>query len=398
MHGSRMVKIGGRARRDLASILSSLGRFREALDLRRADAQAKPGDLRVLDRLIGAAMEAAELRLAAEHAARYAELRGGTRFFPVRRADDPEISASACVPRILTAAKLAHDIEQFQYLQRRGVLAGELEPIVSQYETVLERVKAEGRDARVPMDEDARDRIGHVYKRIVHARATPRVGRALSPEWSATQAEDDYLARRPNAVVIDRFLTDEAIESLRHFCLESTIWSTNRYGQGRLGTFFRDGFNCPLLIQIAEELRDALPRVIGARHPLRQLWAFKYASVQPKLGAHADFAAVNVNFWITPDEANLRPGSGGLILYDVAAPPHWDFETYNTKGERIQELLATRNARPTQIPYRYNRAVIFDSDLFHATEALAFEPSYENRRINVTLLFGDRRDDPGRPP
>jgi hypothetical protein len=32
-------------------------------------------------------------------------------------------------------------------------------------------------------------------------------------------------------------------------------------------------FSCPLLAQIAEELRDALPRIIGARHPLTQLCA-----------------------------------------------------------------------------------------------------------------------------
>ncbi len=44
------------------------------------------------------------------------------------------------------------------------------------------------------------------------------------------------------------------------------------------------------------------------------------------------------------------------------------------------------------IPYRYNRAIIFDSDLFHTTPALRFRSGYENRRINVTLLYGDRHD------
>jgi hypothetical protein len=216
------------------------------------------------------------------------------------------------------------------------------------------------------------------------------VERALSREWDAAVAEDDYLARQPNAVVIDRFVTDEAIESLRLFCLESTVWSTNRYDHGRLGSFFRDGFNSPLLIQIAEELRASFPRVIGARHPVTQLWGYKYASVQPSLSPHADFAAVNVNFWITPDEANLAPGSGGLDLYDVEAPRDWDFATYNRNAGKIRALLEARNARARQIPYRFNRAVIFDSDLFHATPALTFRSGYENRRINVTALFGDR--------
>ena len=49
-------------------------------------------------------------------------------------------------------------------------------------------------------------------------------------------------------------LSSEALESLRLFCLESTVWTGNRYAHGRLGAFFQDGFNCPLLLQIAEEL------------------------------------------------------------------------------------------------------------------------------------------------
>ena len=120
------------------------------------------------------------------------------------------------------------------------------------------------------------------------------------------------------------------------------------------------------------------------------MWAYKYATTQPPLSPHADFAAVNVNFWITPDEANLDPGAGGLVVYDVDAPADWNFAMYNRNGAKIRELLAARKARPTVIPYRCNRAVIFDSDLFHATPALAFRSGYENRRINVTVLFGDR--------
>jgi hypothetical protein len=146
------------------------------------------------------------------------------------------------------------------------------------------------------------------------------------------------------------------------------------------------------LIQIAEELRAAFPRIIGARHRMTQLWGYKYASTQPRLPPHADFAAVNVNFWVTPDEANLDPRGGGLIVYDVDAPRDWDFQTYNRNPRKIRELLAERKARSLTIPYRFNRAVVFDSDLFHTTPALRFRDEYENRRVNVTVLFGERKD------
>jgi len=37
----------------------------------------------------------------------------------------------------------------------------------------------------------------------------------------------------------------------------------------------------------------------------------------------------------------------------------------------------------TLVPYKQNRAVIFDSRLLHATD-----PGFRNRRINLTYLFG----------
>jgi hypothetical protein len=42
------------------------------------------------------------------------------------------------------------------------------------------------------------------------------------------------------------------------------------------------------------------------------------------------------------------------------------------------------------VPHRENRVVIFNSTLFHETDRVEFREGYENRRINVTLLFGKR--------
>lgn len=95
---------------------------------------------------------------------------------------------------------------------------------------------------------------------------------------------------------------------------------------------------------------------------------------------------MNVNFWITPDEANLDPERGGLVIWDVAAPLDWDFAKYNDNEGAIRSFLAQSNARSITIPHRANRAVIFDSDLFHETDLIAFRDGYINRRLNITLL------------
>lgn len=228
-------------------------------------------------------------------------------------------------------------------------------------------------------------------------KATPFLiadgGRLDGPAVNVPRSEiaDSWRTSHPQLVVVDEFLTPQALKKLRRFCLESTIWQKS-YEGGYLGAFPEHGFASPLLAQIAEEMRLAYPSII-ADHPLLHFWAFKYDSELHGIRKHADFAAVNVNFWITPDEANLDPAHGGLIVWDAAAPLDWDFARYNAAEKDMEAFLESRNARPVTIPYRCNRAVIFDSDLFHETDTFHFEKGYENRRINVTLLFGRR--DPG---
>jgi hypothetical protein len=381
-------------RRERAALLLRQGRRQEATAL-CAQELADAEGYEWLQDLVTSSLGAGDLRFAGDCAAVLAALRWGSRWYPREpRGSLPALPVRP-VPRQLTIPKLQHDVEQLLYLMDRGVLGEEFAAVVREYQLVIDSLEPLGVHARVPLDGEARRAIGHVYNRIVHLRDTPRVPRALSGRWDPAAVERDYLGRPPGVVVVDEFLCPEALEELRLFCLESTVWSANRYAHGRLGAFFRDGFGCPLLLQIAEELRAALPRVIGARYPLRQLWGFKNGAHLPADSTqHADFAAVNVNFWITPDSANLEPGAGGLVIYDVDAPLSWDFDMYNRRRDDvIKPYLLSQDARAISVPYRQNRAVIFNSDLFHATAGLRFRPGYENRRINVTMLYGDREDD-----
>ncbi|HEX3754117.1 MAG TPA: tetratricopeptide repeat protein [Rhizomicrobium sp.] len=203
---------------------------------------------------------------------------------------------------------------------------------------------------------------------------------AVAARWRTTN---------PCSVVIDNFLTVEALEGLRRFCWDNAIWRTV-YSDGYLGAFPEQGFACPLLAQIADELRRAHPAIFHG-YPLLYLWAFKYDSRLAGTAVHADEAAINVNFWITPDEANLDPGSGGLVIWDTKPPPDWDFARYNGEAGPIRDFLTRSGAKSITVPYRSNRAVIFDSDLFHQTDTIRFKAGYRNRRINVTLLYGRHR-------
>ena len=127
------------------------------------------------------------------------------------------------------------------------------------------------------------------------------------------------------------------------------------------------------------------------QHRLGKFWAFKYDSTLGKgINVHADFAIHNLNFWITPDEYNNNKNSGGLKVYDAPAPENWTFQQYNKKTNEIHKFLNDNNANCTNIPYKCNRAVLFNSAYFHETDKINFKDGYESRRINITYLFGNR--------
>ena len=223
-----------------------------------------------------------------------------------------------------------------------------------------------------------------------HLEAVPRqLGSAIHIADRAG-IEARWQFARPQVVVLDDFLAPQALDSLRRFCMGSSIWGKN-HSEGYLGAMPETGFAPPLLAQIVEELRAGYPAIFGDL-PLLHHWAFKYDSSLNGIKVHADFAAVNVNFWITPDDANCDPDNGGLVIWDVAAPLNWDFESYNSDDGRIRDYLKAQGAKAITVPYRANRAVIFDSDLFHESDTIRFREGYENRRINVTLLYGRRAD------
>jgi tetratricopeptide (TPR) repeat protein len=386
------------ARRSLANLLVQQGRLLETLPLWHQEVLACPDSYNLLRKLISEAMKARDLTLAGDYSILLAQLKWGGRCGQ-RNPGDSSPDPPAHEPQIaVTIPKLLHDIEQFQYLQRRGVLGDEFNSIIKKYSQAVELVKQRGPNARVPLEGEIRELIGDTYCRILHVRHTPRLEKVFSGSWDAKTVEDCFLTSDIGVVVIDDFLSRDALESLQRFCLESTVWSGNRYALGRLGAFLQDGFTCPLLLQIAEELRTVIPRVIGDRYPLRQLWGFKTPHELPADSTnHADFAAVNVNFWITPDTANLDPNCGGLVVYNVDAPLSWDFHTYNGRPDIIKPFLRSKQSSTVNIPYRENRAILFNSDLFHATAQVRFKPGYENRRVNITMLYGEREFDVHHP-
>jgi tetratricopeptide (TPR) repeat protein len=270
----------------------------------------------------------------------------------MRRAEIVRGHDDAAVGGVAPPHKTKHDREQRAYLIQHGVIEpGASDPVFH---------LGDGRRLPGPA--------------VNPANATPE----LFAKWRTTW---------PQMVVIEDFLSPAALQRLRAYCAESTIWR-RIYEAGYIGATPPEGFACPLLAQIAGEIAEVYGEIL-APHAFRYLGAFKYDSEHSTgTNTHADFSAVNVNFYIAPDEANLDPGSGGMVIWDVEAASEAEMRRLNSDEAGLRGHLQRSGAKPVHVPHRANRAVIFKSSLFHRTDACRFREGYLNKRINVSLLYG----------
>jgi len=284
---------------------------------------------------------------------------------------------------------------------RLGYLLSERGAIGEGFEHFMTRariVSAGPRDnSRAPLHKVRHDEEQRAYLSSIGVPADEsfHVGdgaRIAGPVINPAHTEEAILAQwrqaSPQCVILDDFLTPEALEKLRGYCLDSTVWH-RIYEAGYIGAIPADGFACPLLAQLAEEILARWPRIVGP-HRFKYLGAFKYDSELSRgTNTHADLAAVNVNFYITPDEANLDPESGGLAVWNATIDTEPLMRQLNGSEQAMQAYISSRRAVVTKIPHRANRAVIFKSSLIHKTDDCTFTTGYANKRINVSLLFGD---------
>lgn len=359
--------------------------------LRRASTLA-PADPDLCYNLGVSLIEAGRLAEAAAVYRRHGRLLRGRPANQTAADPHPDLPAEPVRPvsRLVCRHRLEHDRDQLARLRTLGLLPPELDTQPEAYQRLLDEFSPEERAAvSFTLTEDRFVAIAASYNRFVHLEASGWSDRpALSDAVDWPAMERAYLTGDPRAVAVDGVLTEPALEALRRVCRNSTFWHQIK-GAGYLGAYFREGFNDPLVVRIAEELKARMPRVLGGL-PVKVIWAYSYDQAMAGINPHADFARVNMNFWIAEDEANLDPGTGGLLVYRKAAPPEWDFRTYNTtSAEFIYDYLGDRRADVLRIPHRANRAVLFDSRLIHETDVFRFRPGFENRRINITMLFGD---------
>jgi len=277
-----------------------------------------------------------------------------------------------------------HDAEQFGFLAARARDGSRFEALARAYAAVAEGFS----EQPAKLSPAQLERLGDDYNTAIHIADAPELpDRAVRERSDVESLIRDFRQGAAGAVSFDDLLTPRALSELRRYLLESTIWHDFSHIGGFVASYLEDGLACPLILQIADQLRMTFPDLL-AQQPLSQAWAFKGLRAGSAVDVHADDAAISVNFWVTPTEANLDPGRGGLAVCRVPPPLDWEVRGYEADQKRIVAFLEQNRADSLIVPYRGNRAVLFESRLFHQSDQPNFELSYENHRINMTLLFG----------
>ncbi len=364
-----------------AKALQQAGRFEEA-----ADAYAR---VIVIDpEHYGAQLALGKLWLrlgrrdrAMDFFARTMDLRRGE-----NRAGNPDRSLTST-----TRAKLSHDIEQFRYLATQKRDRERVDSLARAYASAMKRIDWPGEvDAIVELSPDQLALFGESYNYPnFQADAAEVDGGAVNSELDAGAVTLAFKETTPGVAWFDDLLTPDALARFRRYLLSSTIWFDFSHISGFLAAYLEDGLACPLLLQIADDVREKFPGIMGD-HPLTQAWAFKGLAGDKPIDIHADDAAVSLNFWVTPDSADLSPERGGLDIYTASPPEGWAVSDYDDDKAAIRSFLKGREDQKITVPYAQNRAVLFNSRLFHGSDAPNFTEGYENQRINITMLFGER--------
>ena len=286
--------------------------------------------------------------------------------------------------------KLKHDIEQIYYLLKKKLISKKFNNALKNYKFVYNALPKNCDPTDIfTLSKEFTNKLGPTFNNLIYYQPPDILEKKLINNNKKVIIKNSK--KKFMYMVIDNFLNKEVLDILYKYCLTNSIWSEFDYKNGYIGSFIENGFNAPLILQISEEIKLYFPKIFK-KFPLTKAWAFKCNNQMKGIKIHADYAAINVNLWITPDKANLNKNTGGLLIWDKESPKNWNFDKYNNNHIEIKKILKKSKSKMKRIKYKSNRAIIFNSNLFHASDNFHFKKSYENRRINVTLLYGKRKN------
>ncbi len=276
------------------------------------------------------------------------------------------------VPRDIGLINLRVYSEQITYLLEHNKLSDAYGKELDRYREVLAELgEKAGSNLRVSLNESQRRRLGRSFCRLLHLGPLSAIpAGALNHQLDFTAIGKRHAEEAGHVMVLDDFLSEEAVATLTAYCLESTIWFCPAR-QGMIRSRLEDGFGTGLMLQLVEELRTRFPNQLG-RLRLSGMEGRIYAARAYDLPTDEHTDGVLLTIWLSPNHANLEPDRGGLILQSRRGDPGSDSET------------------PQTVQHRHNRAVLADDTLTIRPDDCQFRPGLVNHRLEICLRFTPR--------
>ena len=190
--------------------------------------------------------------------------------------------------------------------------------------------------------------------------------------------------KNAKCVVLDNFLSDNMCKHLHQRMIDGENFD-DRYKNGYYANDY--DLSDDTTKTIVDDLEYSCPELLNN---FVRAWSFLYDNETKGVGIHSDPSNFNVNIWVTPDECVKDPYSNGLNIYQVPVPTDAKREDYNNPNNiYMKKLIYSRPHHILRIPYKCNRAIIFDASLPHETDKVSMIEGPKNRRVSYTMLYGD---------
>jgi len=198
-----------------------------------------------------------------------------------------------------------------------------------------------------------------------------------------TLADRDNWDFKPDDInVWDNFFTDECLKILKHRVLYAKHFDLEYKNYYAIDYFKNDDYLSEL---IAHQLSAKIPLP-----PFKRAWSFVYHVHEGEgVYLHSDPSIINLNIWVSGDDIVKDKSKNGLTIYKVRPPEDWTRKDWNNNSEKSLEYVKSKNAQPTEVPYKSNRAIFFDGAYFHASNGISTRGGFENQRVSYTMLFGE---------
>ena len=357
-----------------AAALQALGQSREAIQGFERVCAIEPGHYDAHRALGFLWLAEGDRGRALDHFARTYELRRGE--------DRTGVAARSLTEA--TRSKLLHDAEQFRFLSERRRDRQRFEALARNYEEAAK----DAPETATPLSDRQIDRSARTTtpRSISAARRSLRV-RAVSERPDRDALMRRFKEQQAGAVWFDDLLTPPALA-------RTETLSAGKHDLARLQPYRRVrrvlSRGWPRLSAAAADRGRDSPHLSGA--------AGKTSAV-PGLGLQGSRSQGcdrrpcrrcrhQHQFLGDAGPGQLNPDRGGLVVCRVPPPAAWEIRDYHADKESIAAFLEQHANDSLIVPYRENRAVLFESRLFHRSDAPEFATGYENHRINLTLLFG----------